>query len=90
MPEKTWTASGCAAKLPEGVTATLQEDSSTPEKINLSVDEERRRLQEEQQQLREDVRHKENELKALEDESIATLNDASTLIDVVDSKGWGQ
>jgi hypothetical protein len=54
----------------------LQEDNSTPEKINLSVDEERRRLQKEQQRLRGEIRQKEAELKETEGESIATLNDA--------------
>lgn len=53
-----------------------QEDNSTPEKINLSVDEERRRLQKEQQRLRGEIRQKEAELKETEGESIATLNDA--------------
>ncbi len=71
MPEKTRTASGPLPGSPE-VADISQEDSSTPEKINLSVDEERRRLQEEYQRLRQ----KEDELKELEDESISILNDA--------------
>ena len=75
MPEKTKAASGPLPGLPE-VADTLQGDSSTPEKINLSVDEEERRLKEEHQRLREENRQKEDELKSLEDESIAILNDA--------------
>jgi vacuolar-type H+-ATPase subunit I/STV1 len=75
MPEKTRTAPGPLPGSPE-VANISQEDSSIPEKINLSVDEERRRLQEEHQRLREENRQKEAELKELEDESISTLNDA--------------
>jgi len=73
--EKEENSPRCLASLPE-VVYTLQENSSTPEKINFSVDEERRRLQEEHQRLIEEVRQKEDELKDLEGESIKTLNAA--------------
>ncbi len=79
MPEKTRTASGLRPSLPE-VVDTLQEDSSIPGKINLSIEEEKHRLQEEHRRLQEEVRQKENELKALEDESIRTMNSAFTVL----------
>ena len=69
------TASGRRPSLPE-VAVTLQDSSNATTEINLSVDEERRRLQEEHKRLREENRQKEAELKELEDESISTLNDA--------------
>jgi hypothetical protein len=75
MPENARTASGSAAKLPEVVNA-LQDSSNVATEINLSIGDEKRRLQEEHQRLREENRQKEDELKELEAESIATLNDA--------------
>jgi predicted nuclease with TOPRIM domain len=75
MPEKTRTAPGPLPGSPE-VANISQEDSSIPEKINLSVDEETRRLREEHQRLQDEVWKKEDELKELEDESIKTLNAA--------------
>lgn len=74
--------------LPE-VAVTLQEDSSIPEKINLSIDEEKRRLQEENYRLLEEVRQKDDELKELEDDSVKTLNSAFVVLrrfpDVIDA-----
>jgi hypothetical protein len=79
MPEKTRTASGPLPGSPE-VADISQENSSIPEKINLSIDEDRRRLQEEHQLLLEETRQKEDELKELVDESINTLNDAFNVL----------
>jgi dynactin complex subunit len=73
------TASGRRPSLPE-VAVALQDSSSATTKINLSVDEERSRLQEEHRRLKEEVRQKEDELKKLEDESIKTLNSAFTFL----------
>ena len=73
------TASGRRPSLPE-VAITLQDSSNATTEINLSVDEERRRLQEEHQLLLEETRQKEDELKELVDESINTLNDAFNVL----------
>ena len=75
MPKKQETASGRLPSLPE-VAVTLQDSSNVATEINLSIGDEKRRLQEEHQRLREENRQKEDELKELEAESIATLNDA--------------
>ena len=75
MPEKTRTASGLRPSLPE-VVYTLQEDSSIPGKINLSIEEEKRQLLEEHQRLLQ----KEDERRKLENESIKTLNTAFTFL----------
>jgi hypothetical protein len=78
------TASGRRPSLPE-VAVTLQDSSNATTEINLSVDEERRRLQEEYHRLRQ----KEDELKELENESISTLDDAFDVLqrfsDVIDA-----
>lgn len=73
MPEKSRTASGSAAKLPE-VANALHQDNSIPNKINLSVEEEIAHLRERNRQLEAEnalLRERDN---ALTHDGIETLN----------------
>jgi hypothetical protein len=81
------TASGRRPSLPE-VAVALQDSSSATTKINLSVEDEKRRLLEEHQRLRQ----KEDELRELENDSIKTLNAAFIVLqrfsDVIEAEDF--